>query len=238
MLVSVDDFIFSKKYLENLVDSNVFAQISIELYRGFVLKNKQSFFSILLTEVFTFIILLILVIPAGLVCLKSWLNFPSESISINLVILILLGFCLGLMLLINTYLWVESKKNKSLAILLNKAEQYNQIIKSIKVLEYLESVNLTQNSESWANQNTELIEALQIIKDSLIQAFRIEKFIRENRIIINKNSVLFNDIENNLTALMTFDFHSSSSQYKELLKDAIQIGITVHKEMRKFYEKR
>lgn len=233
MSVNLDNFLIHPETLESLINGNLLTQICIDIYRGVILKNKKSLFSVVLTEIFTFIVVIILVIPITLIVIRRLFTISENSTQVNQLLLLLLAICLGLMLLINIYLWQQSQKHKSLAILVEKAEQYNNLIQSIKLAKNLESINPLNNLETWEIQHQDLIEALTVIKDSLKQGFIVERIIRKHQKMINNGNELMNNIENNLTALMTFELSQSNTNYQELFQDAIQIGITVHKEVKK-----
>lgn len=237
MTVNLDELFIPQESLESLVDGNIITNISIDIYRGFILKNSRKIISVLMTGFFVFIVVLILVLPLTLILMKSSGSIPQEINEINQLLVILLGVCLGLMLLINIYLWQQSQKIKSLAILVDKTEQYNHLIQAISVVKHLESVN-PPNNQDWESQHQELMDALRVIKNSLTQAFTVERIIRKHEGMINNQYELLTNIETNLTALMTFDLSHSSSNYRELLQDAIQIGMTVHREVRKLRNER
>ncbi|WP_013322306.1 hypothetical protein [Gloeothece verrucosa] len=237
MSVNLDDFLIEQQELESLIDGNLVTQISLDIYRGVFLKNKKSLFSTFLTEIFTFILILIGVIPLAIIVIRNRVKMPEGSTEINQILIILAIICLGLMLLINIYWWKQSHQFKSLAILVDKTEQYNHLIQSIKLVKALELSNALNTAENWESQHQDLMEALRVIKDSLIQGFTVEKIIRKHKALINNQYDLLTSIEANLTALMTFDLSNPSSNYRDLLQDAIQIGMTVHKEMIKLRNK-
>jgi len=77
------------------------------------------------------------------------------------------------------------------------------------------------------------IEALQITRESLVCALRTERIMRENKDFIDRRYELFANIESNLAALMAVNVSDRATEYGRLLNEALEIGMSVHKEVRK-----
>ncbi|ACK71492.1 hypothetical protein PCC7424_3090 [Gloeothece citriformis PCC 7424] len=229
----LDDLLIHQEELDNLVYGTLITHLSLTLYRGLFLKNKNQLFSLLQTEFFTFIVILIFVFPVTLIFLRSQGNIFQQQSEINQLILIVFCLCLGLLLLINIYLWQQSKKHKSLAILIEKTDQYNNLIKAVKLVESLESITPSNGDENQTFEKQDLINTLTMIKQGLIQGLTLEKLIRKQGRLIEQHYQLLTNLDSNLSALMDIDLNHPSSQYQKILQDAIQIGMTVHKEIKK-----
>ena len=213
--------------LDNLLDINFITLISLDFYRVFSLRNSRSFFSILITEISLVILIMIIILPISVILDKNYGVLEQN----NNLFLILLFISVTLILLINFYLFKQGQRNQVLAKLINKIEQYNQIIKEIVLVEKIAKVEQEDTEVS-----SEVLAALSTTKESLINSLEIAIMISHHHKKLN-NVNLFVNLENNFTSLMTFDFSQQKSNYQELLNDALQIGITAHKEVRKLKSK-
>jgi hypothetical protein len=68
--------------------------------------------------------------------------------------------------------------------------------------------------------------------------FADRRILRENKDFIDRRYELFANIESNLAALMALDVSDRASEYGRLLNEALEIGMSVHKEVRKLQNER
>ncbi|MEM8779713.1 MAG: hypothetical protein AAGF26_12740 [Cyanobacteria bacterium P01_G01_bin.49] len=237
MSPELEDLLINREQVEKLIDLEVITSIAVDFYRALKFKNNRQILSILFTELSTFIVVLILVMPVTLILLRGIGQLPNDPAGINQIIINILGICLLLMLFFNIYLFRQIKKIKSLATLIEKLDHYNQVIQSIILVEGLESAKGVKNQLNYLSHQQELFNALRITKESLLSALEVEKIIRKHKNLIDYRYELFSNLENNLTALMSFETNHQNYDYEELLKNALQIGMTVHKEVKKLNQK-
>jgi len=218
---------------EELVDFNPRTTLALDVYRAFVLRRTKPFFSVLFTEFFALGLLLIFVVPVTLIVLRNSGKFPQGITSIILLFTILLGFCFLVVLAGNVYLWKQAKQMKSLVKLLEEVDKYNEVIKTVSFMDEIESVGKSNLQRDRTNPRKEVIEALNVTRESLIAALKVERIIRKHDGCIERRYQLLANLENNLNAVMSFDASDRASEYGRLLNESLQIGMSVHKEMRK-----
>ena len=221
--------------LENLVELNFVDNLAISIYRSVVIKNSQQTIFVLTTEAFIFLVLLILTMPLTLITIKSLGYLPESSTGVNQLLLILVAILILAMVVVNIYLFLGGQKLQSLARLMEEIEKYNKVVKTINLIASIESVS-RKNEESIANpqeDSWEAIAALKITRTSLINALRVEEIIRKHQDFLNRRYELLTNLENSLANLMEFEVSNQTNEYGSLLNDALKIGMSVHKEVKK-----
>ena len=221
--------------LENLVELNFVDNLAISIYRSVVIKNSQQTISVLTTEAFIFLVLLILTMPLTLLMIKSLGYLPESSTGVNQLLLTLVAIIIVAMVIVNIYLFLRGKKLQSLARLMEEIEKYNKVVKTINLIASIESVSRQkQESATSPEENySEAIAALKITRTSLINALRVEEIIRKHQDFLNRRYELLTNLENSLANLMEFEVSNQTNEYGSLLNDALKIGMSVHKEVKK-----
>jgi hypothetical protein len=232
---ALDNLKITSTELDESNDLKFIDSLAIDIYKTFFFRNSQRIISFAIANLSTFILIVIFVAPTSLIVFRDAINNIKNQSSINLILLTLLGICFVCLISWNIYLWKRAQRLKSLAILLEKIEQYNHVIDAITLIDKLESPHRS-NAVKVQNRE-ELLAALNLIKESLINAMKVETLIRKHKTLINNRYELFAMLEANLTALMAFDPSHQISEYGKLLDDALQIGLTVHKEVRKLHNR-
>lgn len=225
----------TEEELENLVELNFVDNLAISIYRSVVIKNPQQTISVLTTEAFIFLVLLILTMPLTLITIKSLGYLPESSTGVNQLLLSLVAILIVAMIAGNIYLFFRGQKRQSLARLMEEIEKYNQIVKTINLMASIESVS-RNNGELLASlekNSSEAVAALKITRTSLINALRVEEIIRKHHDFLNRRYELLTNLENNLANLMEFEVSNQTNEYGRLLNDALKIGMSVHKEVKK-----
>jgi len=233
MQSDLKDLQINTENLDDLVDLNFSSTLAVDLCRALLFKNYQQGLSVLMTEFFVFLVVLIFVMPVSLIALRSLGNLPEDSAGVTqLLVTILVITLLGISIW-NLYLCKQAKQSRALAQLMEEVDKYNGIIKTLSLIDQLESVENSYTQSPGTNNREEVIEALKVTKSSLISGLQVEKIIRKHQGFIDRRYQLLSDLENNLTTLMTFDQINQTSEYGRLLNESLQIGMTVHKEVRK-----
>lgn len=233
MQADLENLQLTKEELETLVDLDTSTALAIDAYRGFILKNSKQMLSVLLTEAFIFILVLIFVMPVSLLILRNARALPENPEDITRLLTIISAIALLGVLIWNVYLWQQVKQVKSLARLIDKVDKYNRVIQAIALIDELESASRSPSPCHSLSTRKEVIQALSITKETLSSALQAEKLMRKHRKFLSSHHELFANLENNFTTLMTFDLSHQVNEYSHLVNESLQIGLSVHKELQK-----
>jgi uncharacterized protein YpiB (UPF0302 family) len=117
---------------------------------------------------------------------------------------------------------------KNLVELLKEVNNHNQIIENLHTLDQLQEVG----NPVKINDRGTVIEALRITREGLVRALKTERILRENpRFKPEYFNIDLSTLEAEKTTVKAIE-------YAQLLDDAVQIGVSVQKEMRKLQSKR
>lgn len=197
-------------------------------YRASKLKNYRGLLSFCLTEVLVFALLVVLALPIGIALTRHLSDRMNELPAILYFLKITLGIACLTAIAWNVSMWFKAKQLKSLLHLLDDIDRYNQVIQAVIILEQLQGVGNFKATE--INQN-ELVQALEITRDSLVSALMTEKILRHNRKLFASRDELLANLENNLTTLRALNVQNQAQEYSQLLNEALQIGLSVQKEV-------
>ena len=226
---------FTETELESLSGSAISNLWMVNLYR---LNRHQQFsknlLSLLVTELIGFSLTLILVIPLVLIITQKSMVSGNDGGNFFQVLLIPFLMSLAITMGGNIYILVLSKPLVTLAKLGDKVDKYNEVIKAVDIIDRLRDAgNLPVNL---INREA-VMEALVVTRESLVCALKTERIMRENEALIGRNSQLFTNLDNNLSLLMALDVSNRASEYGRLLNEALEIGMSVQKEVRRLQDK-
>lgn len=219
--------------IEDFVDLSPSNTLALDAYRAFILKRPKQILSVLLTELFALGLLLTFVMPVSFIALRNSGKLPEDTAGIIRIFTGILGLSVLSILLGNVYLWKKCQKVKSLARLMDEVDKYNGVIKAITLVDELELVGNSTTQLNHLSNRQEVVEALKVTKESLISALRVERILRRHNNFMESRYELLANIENNLNTLMSFEVSNQASEYGRLLNESLQIGMSVHKEVRK-----
>lgn len=198
--------------------------------RSSVFHDPKRFFSLCLTEVFVCALVFIFTIPIGLFFIRdATAQGIRELAEIVRFLQIPFGITASLMIVWNIYLRLGGKKFQRLMHLLDQIDRYHEVIDAIAVLDQLETIGQSQVGLS---DRDAVVEALRLTRDSLVAGLMTEKILRESQGLRSRQYTLINSIENNLAVLETMEFSHQASEYSQFLNTALEIGLSVHQEMR------
>lgn len=197
-------------------------------YRPSLFKNPQRMLYFCLTEVLIFALLVVLALPIAMALTRHLSDRMNELPVIWYFLQITLGIACLIAIAWNVSMWLRAKQLKSLLHLLDDIDRYNQVIQAVIILEQLQGVGNLQFNE--INQN-ELKQALEVTRDSLVSALMTEKILRQNKRLFATRDDLLAQIETNLVTLRTLEMENQAQEYSQLLNEALQIGLSVHKEV-------
>jgi len=232
MLNNVAELPITPAELEQNSGLDLSAGLATTVYRGLFWRNPKHLRSLLFIEVFSLGLILIFIMPLGFLAVKRSGNSLSHGADIsNFFLLFLLGSVL-ILALGNIWLVNQAKRWKSVAKLLRQVDQYNRVVNSLAMLNQLSQTerNYQENNSSEAEK---VLRALQITKNSLLQAIKIE-IIRTKQGVMARPDELIVTLEHNLTSLVAGELDPPTDQYGYLLDEALQIAISVEQQMRNF----
>lgn len=193
-------------------------------------KKRQKIIPIISNQILTFGLSLIISLPLALTLVANTNYSPEDPAIVLMFFQITIGFSLIITLGWNIYIWFKTKHLVTLVSLVDEIHKYNEAIRALEIIDRLAAAgNLEVNLTNREN----VVEALAVTRESLICALKTEKIFRENQDFIDGRYELFANIENNLAALMAFEIGDRASEYGQLLNEALKIGTSVQKEVRK-----
>jgi hypothetical protein len=226
----LDELKIPEKELEDLSGIALSDGFAADFYRPAALRDGKKLFSLLLNELLIFCLTLVVSLPVALLANQHNVGSFSDAEIFVRVLQITLGLSLAITVAWNVYKWVKAKPLATLADLLDEVEKYHEVIQALDIIDRLTAAG---NLQANFIKRRDAIEALQITRESLVCALRTERILRENKDFIGRRYELFANIESNLAALMAVDVSDRATEYGRLLNEALEIGMSVHKEVRK-----
>ncbi|MEG5171787.1 hypothetical protein [Microcoleus sp. B3-D7] len=220
----------SEKELEDLSGIALSDGFAADFYRPAALRDGKKLFSLLLNELLIFGLTLVVSLPVALLANKHNVGLFSDAEIFVRVLQITLSLSLAITVAWNAYKWVKAKPLATLAGLLDEVEKYHEVIQALDIIDRLTDAG---NLQANLINRGDAIEALKITRESLVCALKTERILRENQKFIGRRYELFANIESNLAALMALDVSDRATEYGRLLNEALEIGMSVHKEVRK-----
>lgn len=222
--------------LEELLNFDLLSTWALDISRVVFLCQKRYRQSLLFTEGCSLFLVFLLLFPINLILFRKlgWLSNNTNGLILVLASTAFLS--IFMVLILNYYLWVKAKQVKIFAVILEKVKQYNDLIEHLKLVAELDSIASQDKNSTIDNNNfqsaIELKTALALTKNSLIRSIELEKIINRDRYLANNRYQLLANLETNLVNLVSFP-ETDSNNYQQLLSEAIEIGLSVHQEIRK-----
>jgi hypothetical protein len=141
---------------------------------------------------------------------------------------ITIAIAILLMISWNASMILRARSFKTLMRLLDEIDRFNELIRAVDVIDRLDDV--TPDSGHFENR-LEILNALNVTRDSLISGLMTEKILRENRGLLSRRQDLLTHIETNLSTLSVMEVSDEASDYSRILNEALQIGTIVQREM-------
>jgi hypothetical protein len=198
------------------------------IYRSSIFKNPKLLASFLLSEAITLFLISIFSLPLSILLFQAF-GKPVDNRQDQIGFAIFV-FSLALLLFAawNLLAWIRAKKMACLSHLLDEVDKYNQVIVAVELCDLLKSVG---SQSANLHHREDILQALELTRDSLICGLTTEKILREHRNFLSSHRQLFDNIEQNLIALESLEVQNQADQYSSLLSDALVIGMNVQKEM-------
>jgi hypothetical protein len=200
------------------------------VYRISLSNNPKYLVPFLVSEAIALFLIAIFSLPISILLFQSLgksINTRQEQIGFAIFV-----FLLVLILFVgwNFVAWIRAKKMSCLSHLLDEVDKYNQVIAAVDLCDRLKSVG---NQSANLNHREDILQALELTRDSLICGLTTEKILREHRHFLSSHRDLFHNIEQNLIALRSLEVQNQADRYSSLLSDALAIGMNVQSEMLK-----
>ncbi len=226
----LDELRIPEKELEDLSGIALSDGFLGNFYHPDTLRNGKKLFAFLLHELLIFCVTLVVSLPVALLANKHEVSSASDAEIFVRVLQLTLGLSLAITVAWNVYQWLKAKPLATLAGLLDEVEKYHEVIKALDIIDRLTAAG---NLQANLINRQDAIEALKITRKSLVCALKTERILRENQKFIGRRYELFANIESNFAALMALDVSDRASEYGRLLNEALEIGMSVHKEVKK-----
>lgn len=232
-LVIKDILKIDRSEIEQILELNFFNSLALEMSDILLLHQSKHKLSFLISEVTIWFLGILFLVPINLLIFQKWLLHSNQFQGFAIVIILSAMLSLGILLCLNSFLWQRAKKLKNLAIILNKIEDYNSLIQNLQLITKFNTLSTVAHKNKHQSAS-EITTALQLTKDSLLKSLEIENFILENQQLkLQERYQLLNNLEDNLVQFMSLPNEQSNTEYQQLLAETIQIGLSVHQEVRK-----
>lgn len=197
--------------------------------RSSVLNRPMQLLSLLLVEVSTSGLLLIFSLPISFAMTRN-IDLHQAS-GAQYFLGMTLGLSIGMLILWNALMILRARKFRLLMGLLDEIDRFNALISAVQMLNRLDRL---KPESGYFENHPEIVNALNITRDSLISGMMTEKILRENRNLLSRCQDLLNHIETNLSALSVLAIRDEASDYSRILNEALQIGTIVQREMQHY----
>lgn len=226
----LDELLIRETELEELTGIPVDDGFSGIFYRYGAFRDSKKLFSMLLNELLIFCVTLVVSLPIALLATQHKVGSFSDAQIFVWVLQLTLGLSVAIAVAWNLYRWVKARPLAILAGLLDEVDKYHEVIKALDIIDRLIAVG---NLQANLMNREDAIEALNVTRESLVCGLKTERILRENHEFIGRRYELFANIESNLATLLAMDVSDQATEYGRLLNEALEIGLSVHKEVRK-----
>lgn len=226
----LEPFKITESELEELSGISPVDVLNGNLYRLKYWRDSNKILSLFLNQILILGLTFVFSLPLALVISRKTVYSTQDFDLLIQVLGITLTISLISMVGWNGYMIKKAKSLTRLASLLEEVNKYNDVMKAVEILDQLVAVG---NLQADIINRKDVMKALQITHDSLINGLKTERILREHQDFMGRRYELFLNLENNLSALMALDVTNQATEYGRLLNEALEIGISVHQEVRK-----
>jgi hypothetical protein len=192
-----------------------------EVFRPSIMRDKQKRVGFFANEVLIAIALTPLVV--GLIYAFLILPTIGSSIFLGVVLLIFVPIAV----IVGRLLYRRFTCPQVVTILLDEVDRYHDVIKAIDINDQLAT---SANSQTSINDREKVISGLQLIREDLVRALKMERILRDNKKLLANHQEL---LGNNLANLQALQVSQEASEYAQILNQSLQIAIDVQAEIRK-----
>ncbi|MCT7966038.1 hypothetical protein NG799_06790 [Laspinema sp. D1] len=229
MRPDLENAIVTESELETIAGVDV-NDIGLSLaFRLSFLQNLNKLLSFAIAQLFILVLFFILLTPLGILMVRNSGLSGQEMATTVYFLLFTAGIAGVATLILNWYLWRRSQKFQTFLTLLDEIQKYNEVVRSLDILDKIEAAG----AQIQLSDRQEVLEALNITRESLLGSLRTDRILRENQDLIDHRYELFAKIENNLATLNHLKISDEATEYGRLLNQALKIGVSVDREIRR-----
>jgi len=195
------------------------------IYRPSVLGKPGHRLYMLLTELIVAALLFMVAIPIGLFFTRGQGGGIQTSGEIARFLLLTTLLTIAGLGLRYRFMRARQKRLRRLLSLLDKVEQFNDMMRAIALSHQLSSTAPSKPSNIHA--------ALELTRNNLTYGLTIERILRENQGLLTRQQELLNSIEANLVTLRSLELEQQAITYQQLIQEAFEIGLSVQQELQK-----
>ncbi|MBD2430303.1 MULTISPECIES: hypothetical protein [Fischerella] len=188
-----------------------------------MMANRKQRFAFLMKEMRETLLLVLLI--GGLIYALITLTIGS-NIGLGIVLLI----AVAIAVVLGRWLWRRFRYPKTLIILLNEVDKYHAVVQAV---DNLDQLAVSDNSENNINDRQTVITALELVREDLVRALKIERVLRDNKKLLPEQQELF---VNNLANLQALQISSSTGEYAQILNQSLQIDLDIQSQIRKLQQ--
>lgn len=200
------------------------------VYRFSLFRHPSRVFLFCVTEILVTALTFAFTLPIGLFALRNSSGTINDFSTIMKFLQVTLGLTIILIMGWNLYMIIKAKTLKTLMQLLDEIDNFHDVLQTVVILTQLEMVD---NSSGNVMNSNDVLEALELIRSSLISGLMAETILRKSRRLLSRRNDLLANIENNLGTLQTLVIDKQTTEYGQILKEALQISVSVHQEIQK-----
>lgn len=189
--------------------------------RPSIMENREQRLGFLMKEVRETLLLTLIIV--GLVYALIILPTIGSAIFLGIGLLI----AISIAVIVGRWLWRRLAYSKTLKMLLNEVDKYHAIIQAV---DNYDQVILSRQSEINIPDRETAIAALQLLREDLVQALKIERMVRDQKKLPTDNQELF---VNNLANLQALEVNAQAGEYTQFLNKLLQIDLDVQTLVRK-----
>ena len=233
-----DKLKISQAELDRVLNIGIVFNWAIAFTRILILRQSQYWQSFILTQSTFLFLNLLFFFPINLIVFRKlgWLDNNATGLITVSIATAIWSFISTIVC--NYYLWQKAKKLKLLSKLLTKVERYNQLIDNFGFITNVSLLNNTGSNNSLSL--TKFRTALNLTKNSLLKSIELESFVyryqqntlRHRTFKSDNYEGLLADLEDDLITWSSLEI--DCTQHRHLLDEAIDLGLSVHQEVKKF----
>jgi hypothetical protein len=174
------------------------------------------------------LIFVLSIIIVGLIYALIILPTIGSAIQLGIILFIIVA----VVLLLGRSLAQRAKTSKTLTKLLDAVDQYHTLIVAVDVNDQLAVSGNLDHSLDYRDQ---VITALQLLREDLVQALKTERLLRDNKRLLANQQELF---VNHLTNIQAIQENTQASEYGQIINQALQIGLDVQAQLGKLQSSR
>lgn len=227
MQPELQDLMISAQEIERLSGLDVGVVFAGGTVRKGVLSNPRKLTEWAIAQLMALGIILIFCFPLGLVVGRSFGWLSNDPASLARFVQGTLGVSGAIALGWNGYLWRRHRQLGLFLTLLDEVDKHHEILRALQILDELETVQ----AKGDRGDRAEVLAALAVTRESLVCALLTEKILRQHQAFLARRQELLEHVETNLGRLRSLRMLGEADEYGRLMREALDIGLSVHREL-------